>query len=101
MPYPFTRPEERSERERPVKAEHGLRVTYPNNVTHWFPGPEPLAAALARRVCPEELFNHPGTTLEYGERCGTMFTVERHLAGPLLSKSDGDPGPRVISPDPF
>ena len=96
MPYPFVRADERP-RSNDLRPTTGLRVTYPNNTVHWFPGPESQALATAKQICPEELLNHVGTTWEYGERSGTIFVMQKHLAGPVLSKLDKD-GPQVITP---
>lgn len=98
MPYPFLRPDERPKTPQNARPSVGLRVTYPNNVQHWFPGPEPLALLLAKQFCPEELLNHTGTTLEFGTRCGNIFVMQKHLSGPILSQVD-QTAPRIITPD--
>lgn len=104
--YPFNTPTERRTRERSepnLREQPGVRVTYPNDVKHWFPGPEPIALLLAQRFCPEELLNHPGTTVEFGTRCGTLFVSSRHVAGPKLSKASPEDlkyVPTVLTPDP-
>lgn len=68
----------------------GVRITFPSDVKHWFPGPEQTALALARIQCPEDLYDHPGTTIEFGERIGRGFLLKRHIRGPSLALS-GDP----------
>lgn len=84
--------------DRPNRPSCGLRVTFPNDVTHWFPGEESVAVYLAERACPEELFRHPGTSLEYGEKFGPSFVLKKHLRGPKIAVPERD-GAAVIWPD--
>ena len=104
MPYPFYRKDEQPQQRTPRTAT-GVRVVYANDCTHWFPGDQAQALLLARQFCPAELLNHPGTTLDYGERCGTIFIVKQHLSGPTIgpkvSPEDQQQVTSLITPDPF
>lgn len=76
----------------------GLRVTYPSDVRHWFPGSLEAALLLARSFVPEDFWAHPGTTVEFGERVGTLFVLHKHIQGPVLT-APLDQGPKVVTPD--
>lgn len=105
--YPFNTPAERRTRDRATsdgRPQSGVRITFANDVQHWFPGPEVVALQMAKQFCPEDLLTHPGTTIEFGERCGTLFVTAKHLAGPKLSKQNPEDlkyVPTILTPDPL
>lgn len=72
-------------------------MTYPSDMQHWFPGDKASALLLAKSFVPEELWTHAGTTVEFGERVGTLFVLHQHVQGPELTKRL-DHGPSVITP---
>ena len=95
--FPYLRADERP-KNNDSRPREGVRITFPDNVQHWFPGPLELALSLAERMVPDDLFNHPGTTVEFGERSGTLFTVRKLIRGPQVAPPRAE-GPAVIAPE--
>lgn len=91
----FLRADERPKPRRSGTHE-GVRVTYPNDVRHFFPGSEPVALALAALACPPELFEHVGTTVDFGEKAGPDFALKKRLRGPKLASDAARDFPTVL-----
>ncbi len=57
-------------------AQHGIRVTFPDGVVHWYPGGSAaLAQILLDRNVPSELATHPKTRVEFGRWQRGMFVT--------------------------
>lgn len=99
MSYPF-RTRDEQPRKRDDAPSLGVRVTFANDVKHFFPAATAeMGRVLAAAFVPEDLLNSPGTTIEWGERSGRLFVLKQHLAGPKLSQASDYEPPRVIHPD--
>lgn len=62
----------------------GVRVVFPDGVTHFFPGASPELALALARPCAGALLDAPGTAIDFGESSGrSKFVVTRPIKVPV------------------
>lgn len=60
---------ERDAKDRDGRPNPGVRVRFPNGVTHFYPGcSSQVALVLAKTALPEGALDHPDVGMEYGTR---------------------------------